>query len=319
MEFKFQILSPDEWAHYSSLYNCDTLKAGKSFLNSLADTYNLKILHVAIKQKEDLCILTSFLIKDKRILSPNHYYYQFFWQNPDKSQWHHTEVLYFLLDELKKSYKTINIRLPITIKDIRPFKWQGFTIEIRYTLVKYLNDGKLHKNLSRILKNDINANGYKFETNTFWKESLAFHNKELKNFKFAKTYIQQVIRWFSALQQANLAYTFNVFYKDEFVSSIIAIVDEKDKKAYFPLIGTVKEHSSKGISSFLYQYALNQLKDFGVEKVDLYGADMREIATFKQKFEPELQNFYVAKYSAYDNKLQNLTMYLKTFVKKIVR
>jgi len=315
MGFQYKELTATEWIEMRSGINDQSVFGDLDYLTCFEKAYRIDKKTIAVFEKEKLCLLISFFEQKKQIVCPNHYFFQFVWEGENLTSWRRLMVFEFLIAELKIRYKHIHLRLPIGINDIRAFEWAGFTYHLKHTYIKKLDDRPYHQNLKRILAKQYS---YTFACNINWDEVWYKHESDLKSFMLSSTFISKSISLFKKLQKQQYITSYNIYQGGKLLSSIIALIDRNQKKAYFPLIGKI-ELSKSGAAAHLYNYAFSQLKKEGILEVDLYGANMKSIARFKHKFEPELESFFEVKYNSGKNAFVEMKGKLKEVVKKIVR
>lgn len=314
MSLQYKELTTTAWSEVRTSINNYSVFGNLDYLTCFENAYHFDKKLVAIYDGNHPYLLISFFAKKRQIVCPNYHFFQFVWERENLS-WRRLMVWEFLLKELKKQYNYIHFRLPASVNDVRVFEWEGFNYQLKHTYVKVFDDKPYHQNLKRILsKSSI----YTYATNTDWDKVWHTHKADMHSFMLSHSFINKAIACFKTLQQQNLITTYNIYKDGAFLSSIVAVVDGARQKAYFPLIGKI-DVSQSGASTHLYNYALTQLKNEGVAMVDLYGANIKSIARFKHKFEPELTTFFEVTYSARKNALLNLISSIKMVVKKIIR
>lgn len=287
------------------------------FLISTAKIYGLNIdIRLILLNNKPVLALPLF-VKKNSIVLPNHYFYQFIWQKEtSKESWSQVEAFDFLLYMLKKKYKKIKVRLPTSIIDVRPFMWNGFNTNLKYTYEKVTSDLRYHQNINRIVNK--RQNGYSFDKNCDWERNWIFHYNDLQKFGIRIVNIEIFITYFKKLTEKGLIQVFNAYKDGLFLTSIISIIDKDCKSAYFPLIGTADEHYKNGLPSLLYNYALLELKKVEVEKVDFFGANIQSISKFKSKFLPDLCPYYEVSYSENYQKWNAFVRKFKTYMGKVL-
>lgn len=294
MGYQYQEIDINKWSEFTK--EGVGVFGSKDFLLATAEVYSFKLLFCLVTFKDTPALAISLFTKGSRVVSPNHYYYQFVWQGSEPTgSWIQQDAWDILLQNLKAKYTRINLRLPVSVTDGRPFTWNNFSIHIKYTYLKNLNDLTYHHNIQRILKKKQQQ--YSFKNNCDWDENWVLHQRDLEKFGIRKVYVDLYLKYFKTLKEEGLIRVFNAYDKDVFLTSIVAIVDKTAKTAYLPLIGTADGHYNAGLPSLLYDYALTELKDTGIERVDLCGANIQSIAKYKSKFLPDLVQFFEVSYS----------------------
>jgi len=272
-----------------------SLFGSEKFLRIISNVYECDIKYAAVFFKGKPVLFMPLLIKNKRVISPNHYFYQFIWINSNIiNSWSQIEAMDFFLEQLIKRYKSIKFKLPPDLVDVRPFIWRDFKIASKFTYIKDLNSLDYHQNIKRILKRNIND--FSFQKDEDWDKVWVLHFNNLLGFGLRKSRVEKIISMMKKLKDNNFLHTFNISYRGVFVTSIISVIDVKCGIAYFPLIGTTTNYSEKGLSAHLYDLTFSKLIELGINDVDLMGANMKSISRFKNKFNPELRHYYEVSY-----------------------
>ncbi len=295
MSYKYQEIDIERW--------CEITKEGevgvfgsKEFLLTTAEVYKYNFLFCLVTYNGNSILTVPLFTHKSKVTFPNHYFYQFVWQNEwEKESWSVLDAWDVLLKQLQSKYTEIKIRLPISVTDSRPFIWNNFDINIKYTYIKTLVDLCYHQNIKRIVKKEKVE--YTFKKNCDWDENWKFHNEDLNSFGVRVIHKSSYMKYFKGLKDSGLVQVFNAYHNNVFLSSILVIIDRRLKTAYFPLIGTADGHYKSGLPAMLYNYTLTELKSEGFETVDLVGANIRNIAKYKSKFLPTLFPFFEVSYS----------------------
>lgn len=315
MGYNFLNIEINDWESFINQYTEVSVFGTEAFLKATASVYNynLDIKVVSFNNKPILAV--PLFTQGNKVVSPNHYYYQFMWEKEtSKESWTQIEAWDFLLKELKKKYKQIKLRLPPSIQDVRPFMWNNFNVTIRYTYEKDLKELKYNENINRIISKK--QNDYTFKKNCDWDTNWSFHKIDLLNFGIRNKSVNLFLKYFEILASKNLIQVFNTYYKNKFLTSIVTIIDNKHKIAYFPLIGTSKVHSKNGLSTLLYHFAISQLRNDNIKIVDFCGANLKSISKYKNKFLPQLTTYYEVSYFRNIAFLNFIQKFIKDFLKK---
>lgn len=295
MGYKYQEIDISKWYEINKKSGMGVF-GGEDFLYTTAQIFQYNVVFCLILFNEKPVLSVPLFTKNKKVVFPNHYFYQYIWQSEiGKESWLILDAWDLLLKELQLRYNKIKIRLPVSVNDIRPFIWNEFKITAKFTYFKNLQDLNYHTNINRILKKE--SIGYSFKKNCNWEENWAFHYADLKKLGIRGVYLNDYIKYFKSFNKETKVQVFNAYYNDVFLTSIVSIIDENIKTAYFPLIGTAAGHYNSGLPTMLYNYAFSELKSEGMDGVDLFGANLKSIAKYKSKFLPNLEVFYEVCYS----------------------
>lgn len=318
MDFEYQILNENEWDNTRTSLSEFGLFGSPEFLKAVANIYNIQYELCCVIYKGKPIIISAYFTDGRNIVTPNHYYYQYIWLKEDnKESWVLLEGLNFLIEELQKRYLKICLKLPVNFTDIRPFVWNNFSSVVRYTYVKNLSNLSYHENVRRILKKENSH--FSFKTNEDWDLVWEHHDKDLKKFNIRKRISEKYLSYFRELKKDGNVETYNAYYNDVFVSSIIVLLDRVNKKAYLPLIGTVDGFYKEGLAIKIYDYTLSELSREGFCLVDFCGANIKSIARFKHKFNPTLESYYEVKYSKNAAVYQNIKKTLFSGIKSLLK
>lgn len=214
------------------------------------------------------------------------------------------------LESLKSKYSSIILKLSPEITDIRAFNWAGFDTEVRYTYLQDLTELTYQESVHKKIKKAIN-NSITFSFGDKKSESIALNLIKLAEFGIAPESIKTTEKFISLLTEKELQ-NYNAFKEQKLISSNLILRDNKSKMAYTVLLASDKSYQNLGTDVALYDYFFKMLATDGIEKVDLCGANMKSIATFKSSFNPKLSPYFVVRY---DKPIRKI---LKT-VKKIIK
>ncbi len=317
MNLRFKEPDVDEWNLLLQKEHVKSVFASDVFLSALAtQSSSIVKLFVVLKKDQPVLMLSAFA-RDKKIVQPHHFYFNFIWAKPDESTESINEALTFLIDNLKKHYCYINLRLPVDFHDIRAFQHHGFSYTLKFTYLKDLSALSYNENVSRILAKKSLQNLF-FEDlplTELWPQ----HQQDLLKFGFSQKKINQFKTYFFELEKIDSLKTFAIKLKDQLICSIISLADHPQKKAYFMLISTAAGFYKEGAPAQLYDYAFKKLQKSGFLFADLYGANIPSIAKFKAAFHPQLQSFHELAYSASKVKLSKSLSAVKQIIKRAIR
>lgn len=317
MSYSALNIEVENWESFINQHGIISVFGRSDFLIKTAAVYGFDIDVKVILFNDDPVLALPLFVDNKRVVSPNHYFYQFVWQKETtKESWNQLESWCFLLKILKEKYKYITLRLPTNIKDVRPFIWNDFNINVKYTYEKDITQLIYNRNLQKILKKPNEK--YFFKKNYNWQYNWNFHYKDLLKFNASESQTQIHLLYFKGLKQNGQLEIYNAYNGNDFITSIVTILDHKLKFAYFALMGSVDdEHYRNGLPTLLYNYALNQLKESDFCKIDFLGANMEKISKYKSKFLPNLETYYEVSYSKPQNERKLIFSTIKNKLKKI--
>jgi len=185
------------------------------------------------------------------------------------------KLLDFLLDE----YSDVGISNHYTFPDMRPFLWEGWTPEIKYTYVVDISDlSKTWANLEKQTRYDINK-AQREGRPLQW--ALGYFDELYEQTFERKGMVRPVSKGF--LKELNNTFDCRIVG----TSNSMAYVVWDSKRAYY-ILG-----ASDGTGSALSVWTMfDGLNGMGIKEVDLIGANTKEIASFKSGFGGKLRAYY---------------------------
>ena len=278
-----------------------------NYLEAIAIAFHIHVVYLAVYDKGNPRLLLAAFEKNNKLITPEYFTYNPYWIDKQLGERKQLEIQKSLIFFLKKHYKKIVLKFNTNIGDIRPFKWEGFRIDIRYTYIKDTSEPvhtSIIKNLNRVKNAHISI------IPTIPDESVIDLNVSfLSTFGIRST---KIICYKTVLQRwAELGYlkSFTIKNSDQIIGSSLVLLDKKLKTAY-TYISSPISRNEKYAHTMLYQYRLDWLAVNGFTVIDFCGANMEKIAVFKTYFNPILKPYYIVKYSRWRNRLK--------FVQKIM-
>lgn len=167
--------------------------------------------------------------------------------------------------------------------DIRPFKWQGWIPDVKYTYVVYLDDMKrAWLNLDKDTRNVINVAGDKFTANNSHYTFSELYKQTFQRKKLPIPVSDDLLR-----KVMDLPHTLVI--NDEH-AGVVMIRD--NRRAYYILGASDNENDN---SAPLLWRALTLQAKAGVKEVDLVGCNSQQIGNYKKGFGGELMPYYGVK------------------------
>ncbi len=284
---------------------------------AIANAFNLQTIYLIFEEKNKPIISLIAYTKGKKIINPSHYFYANLWVDETLSDAKYTTVMLSFLTDLKKKYHAIDLQLPITIKDVRPFLWANFLINNRYTYIKNLANLTYHPVIKRKIKN-FNHTTYSFKLEELTELSVQLNLKIFKELGtvpvFAINKIENLLK-----NMANTPHLIccNCYENEDLLASNILFLDPENKTAFTALLNQTNKANKNDLHVALYNFFFTELKKQGYEYVDMLGADMENIATFKGSFKPELMPNFLVSYSKNKQTIYSKISLAKSTLKKI--
>jgi len=229
------------------------------------------------------------------------------------------DVASSIIPELLATYDKISIAHHISYDDIRPFSWNNFTQEIRYTYVVDLSDIEgLWNNLEYDTKSEIRKakkNNIKItledDISEFYLLYKATYERQKRVPSVSIDFMENLYTKLKALNKTQMYFARDG--NNELVAIVFIIID--NKRAYYQFGATHPELRRSGGGSLALWTVFEDLHG-KVKEIDLVGANTPSIARFKRGFGGELKHYFAV------NKINSpsLTLYqnlneIKTYIK----
>ncbi|PID29102.1 MAG: hypothetical protein CSB55_02165 [Candidatus Cloacimonadota bacterium] len=206
-----------------------------------------------------------------------------------------------------------NIYLPPGFIDVRPFIWQGFETEIRYTFMfdlPYDID-----NVDKKIKNKINKAqncGYRIERTKDWQavRNCLKYSEEFKNFSHRSD--AEMLKLGSDYMGDQGFIGHVVLSKDdEAVAGGVRLL-QKNGIGYGLMQGGNRKHLKNGVNQFLYKKILSDIYDAGAKYYDWGGANTPSVAQAKSAWGVPLVPFMKIR----EKNFRHLALVGKSYLKK---
>lgn len=308
------IIQSEEWERSVKILSLP-LFFDIEYINSITKTTGLKVSFYCFKKKNRILALGAVYSQSNKIVLPEHFSYTPLWFISDISEINYFEILNSFIKELKVKFKEIELKLPTQFTDVRPFIWEYFKVENKYTYMKKDNlppHYSVEKNLSKLelgyytfCVEDVNISSIKI--------NLSFL-KELKTSDvLMKKYNKFLIEW----AELGILKSFNLYKDDVLLCSNIAFIDEKTGSIYTILLNKV-DQSFKYAHTYLYSSIISWAKENDFKTVDFCGANMLSISKFKSSFNMDLVPYFVVKYSLRMQKAERVKTLVKDSIKRFL-
>ncbi|TZF83637.1 hypothetical protein FW774_09170 [Pedobacter sp. BS3] len=278
------------------------------YLNAVAEAFRVSVKYYIYTKKGKVLAALAVFKKGRNIVMPEQFTYTPFWVEEGLSEVKCNDILKEIITHLKRQYRKIALKLDVDIKDIRPFLWQGFVADIRYTYIKK-TDEPVHPS---IYKNLNKATHYTLETHFPDDKSIDINVAFLSELFFFKIKAVSFIKLMQLLTIKGYLQAFNVFYEEKHICSSLVLLDKKKNKSYTLLSNKInREHAYA--HTLLYQGRIDWMCNNDFTYMDLCGADMEGISRFKAFFNPKLENHFYVSYSPANPLLRILLRVIRKF------
>ena len=269
------------------------------------------------EKKGTVVISLIAMVKGNRIFSPIHFFYSALWIKPTLGDTRYCEYVAEFLRMLQRSFVKIDMRLPSSITDIRPFLWVGFSISNRFTYLKNLDKLEYSNDVKKNIEKSAQI-PYTFKAELLTQEILQLNLQIFSELKlYSKKSIAEIGQLISELGRTKYLTCFSCYLRGELLVSHIIFLDDKNKTAYTVLKNKLYQPQPGSIHSALYHHLFVFLKSKGIEYVDLLGADMESISAFKSRFKVNLASVDVVSYSYINSYLLILKRKIIYTIKRI--
>lgn len=273
------------------------------YLKPIADSFNCSIKYILEKSKDELNFAIVVFCRGNNIVIPENFSYNPFWLNPKLSEKKQIEILTSLIKRLKGNYKKMSIKFNTDIYDVRPFIWENFSLDVRYTHFKTDNfnyDRSVIKNLTK----DV-INKYVFKVEDLDKQSLSINLESLSTLNFSTKKINRYRELLQAWALSGYLKAFNVYKGADLICSNLVLLDFNNSKAYTILLNKVDpEH--KLAHTYLYDQIIKWCKSNHIDDLDFCGANIKGISEFKSRFNTELKMYFIVSFEPFQAKLRSL-------------
>lgn len=290
---------------FGSLISNTLLKTDFLLTFSKHLNYNIKYLYV-VNQSNNMLLALTYVVEKKFLgipisIIPQLLYYQpieIFTPTkkyPNENQLQNLEIFKSMAGYFTKYYLKVQKNLSPEIDDIRGFVWSGMQAlplyTYRFDLTNYSSDNFFKKTKAVLRK--AQALNYSFDQKSDVNSLLTLikgtKERQEWHFNFSDNTLENVL-----VDLINLNYVkqFNIRNSQgQVVSSMVCIMDEKNKIAYAWLASTNISELSSGVSTLIFHsictYLVNNYQIF-----DLQGANTDTIARFKASHATQLKVFY---------------------------
>jgi hypothetical protein len=229
--------------------------------------------------------------------------------------------LNIVADEINEEFKKFspNYVLISTIPnflDIRPFKWNDYTVDTHFTYIINLNRtlDEIWNGFKKILRKQIKqaeSSNLKLlnsdNISIFYELEKKRYEEQGMNFPInSKEYLQDLIKAYPV--------NFGLYYLYDSNEEIIGTITTQEYKRFILWMGNTKIKKEIYGNEYIIWKLIQKAKSENYQKIEIIGAEIKRLCQFKSKFNPSLEiNFNIYKKDAF-GKLAEWT-YLN-FIKK---
>jgi hypothetical protein len=217
----------------------------------------------------------------------------------DMKQYQKERYMEIISEGIEEEMKKINpdyisiITIPNLI-DTREFIWKNYNVYIKYTYIldlsKDLNDilngfrRESNKKINEVIKLGVKVNSSDSADTLFEALKHRYHEQGLNLSIVNKEYLNELKKTFPD----NIL--FNQVSFEEGIVGLEALMIFHD--TVMTWLGAVKPDKRYPVNEFLHWYDISNFHS-RAKRLDLIGADKRNIARFKAQFNPELDTYFI--------------------------
>jgi hypothetical protein len=273
------------------------------YLDCIADVFKLKIHYFICTTKEGILALGAFFCDSNRnIVLPEGFSYSSFYLKNDLTEKSYGDLQISLIKILKSEFKNIKLKFETTITDVRPFIWEGFNLEVKYTHIK-TNDLPPEASVINNLSKQV-VKEYRFEVEELNNSNLLLNLEFLKKLSFSAKKIKELQKLLQLWAECNYLKAYSIYKKNILVCSNLVLIDFNSSKVYTILLNK-PDKQYKFAHSYLYHSMIEWGKENGINTIDFCGANYKSISEFKSRFNTELTMYFVVSYSPLRAKLKS--------------
>ena len=283
------------------------------FLSTVKEAFSYQLHYFVAVQKQIPLFAAAIFSKGTDVVVPLAFTYSSIYVEKTISDRKRVDVLKSFIELLKKDFKKISFRLNSELQDLRPFIWQGFKLDLRYTYIKEVRLD-VHQSILRNTERAKNENFF-FRVSEVNEEVIKVNLDDFIKYGLKKATYQNYHKLFEQLSLMGNLKSFNVYKGEELICANIVLLDKSNQTLYTLLIN--KTHY-KNATAYLYKETIDWCAAYDYQFIDYCGANEERIADFKSYFNPHLSSYYLVSYTPYKNMLNNISGEFKHIVKRIV-
>lgn len=274
-----------------------SINLNPSYLNATAASAKLNTAFFIYYTNNKPSIAFGLLQSARKIILPKqNVFYSGIWINFNKSDNEFNEDFFNAINDLKKFYESIKIVLPPSIVDLRPFLWNGFLAETRYTYLKPTNEQLYKQNINRQYKKAKEKYNLTVDFCSYKDIDWNRHKLLLISIHLNGTRINQIEDWLKLLDKKGLLLCMGIYCDTQVVGSVIVLVDQLQSVGYLLYLESDKSAIQSEINAVLYIEVQKELLRLNIKTFDYLGANIPSIANYKSRFNPVLKPYYIVTY-----------------------
>jgi len=310
-------LSRKEWVEAIERLRPLHLNEREYVIDALMATFKVSATYFIYSDKEKPVISFIALGNKKKIFNPIHFFYSAFWVDESLSDPKYAACVSHFLKELTAKFNNVEIRLPLSINDVRPFLWNNFTVKNFYTYVKDLQEESYHPSTAKNIRKTANK-GYECKRENLNEHNLALNMQLLTALQFFPKTIVGIEAFLKRVSSKDEISCYSCYLNGELIASNIMFLDFQNKIAYTVLLNKLADEIKDDVHSLLHHFFFRDLKERGFAEVDLLGGDMQSIAAFKARMNASLKPHFVVSYSKKKSSVKGYLQKVKYIAKRLI-
>lgn len=296
-----------EWDDSIEVLNLSLMFKSK-YLEIVSKSFNTQIQYLLLKDSNSIAAAICVFYKNKKVYCPDNFTYTPLWLNDTYSERKKNEFLEAIIKYLKTNFRKITLKLSPDIKDIRAFKWQNFNVEPRYTYLRF-KDANYHKSIKARLNRGVKILSEVLVRDTT-SDDINLNIRFLNQLKTQKRNLIYNENFLNNLNEAGFLESFNIDIEGVPICSFIILLD-KIKKVGYTLMINGADRDNEYYHALIYKQMLAWFDENDYDYVDFCGANMQGISKFKSFFNPQLQVYFLVKFSRLQNFLNPILFLIK--------
>ena len=263
------------------------------YLKSIELCFKLNIKLYALLDKGNVQFVAAVFCKNRNIVLPEYFSINPYWIDSELSEANQIAIQKEFIQILKSEFRNIVIKFNTDVHDLRPFKWTGFDVELKYTYQKNTFEDVYEKNVSRHYKKAIEK--YKLTAQPCAIDLLNWksHQVLFKTFYLTQSRVSNIYKWLNILEEKGLLFTMNILDDKRLIVGSVVILIDKIKSIGYLLFLESSNNIQSEINAFLYIEVQKYLLKNGIHVFDYLGANIPSIANYKSRFNPVLKPYYI--------------------------
>ncbi|MCF8307727.1 MAG: GNAT family N-acetyltransferase [Bacteroidales bacterium] len=238
-------------------------------------------------------------------------------QYASKNLKYRKEILESIIEKLEEDLDVIDLNLPPEINDIRPFTWNRFSTDVKYTFIQKLDhpeeilnnfEPAIRRQIKKAQKEDISINtgaGHKL-VNDFYQLLTMSYKRQKHQFKFTLEEFFSIIESVKKIKSIHVSFYLAYLSEKPVAGQAILFFNNT---AYYWLAGGNPEYFNTGVNQYIMYKIIEDSFSNGMKWFDFIGANTPGVENYKATYNFPLVPYYKVKKTL--GLYPNLMMFLK--------